>query len=72
MPEVQFSFNIDLNITVSGMRFGLVQSKVGIVSLLSKLKFNRCTKTSMPVKFDKKALALGSDHGHWATVSPRN
>nr|CAD7200715.1 unnamed protein product [Timema douglasi] len=35
-----------------GLRFGLMQVKVGLTALLSKYKFSVCEKTSIPVTFN--------------------
>ncbi|KAI4460034.1 cytochrome p450 [Holotrichia oblita] len=37
-----------------GMRFGLMQAKVGLVSLIGNFKFKLNSKTSIPVKIDPK------------------
>jgi cytochrome P450 family 6 len=40
------------------MRFGLLQTKVGLVSSLSKYEFHVCKETAIPLVFDAKSLIL--------------
>jgi cytochrome P450 family 6 len=40
------------------MRFGLLQTKVGLVSSLSKYEFRICGETAVPVAFDPKVFLL--------------
>jgi cytochrome P450 family 6 len=35
-----------------GMRFGLLQTKLGLAMLLNKFKFNVCDRTDVPLKID--------------------
>lgn len=41
-----------------GMRFGLLQTKVGLVSSLSKYEFHVCKETTVPLVFDTKSIIL--------------
>jgi len=41
-----------------GMRFGLLQTKVGLVSSLSKYEFRVCEETTVPMVFDPKSFLL--------------
>jgi cytochrome P450 family 6 len=43
---------------VLGLRFGLLQIKVGLVSALSKYEFHICEKTAVPLAFDPKSFIL--------------
>ena len=36
-----------------GMRFGKIQSKIGIISLVSSFKFSVCERTPIPLEFTK-------------------
>jgi hypothetical protein len=56
---------------ISGMRFGLLQAKLGLVFLLSKFKFSVCAKTQLPLKLDPKVLITASKSGTWLTVKKR-
>ncbi|XP_069702400.1 probable cytochrome P450 6a14 [Periplaneta americana] len=54
-----------------GMRFGLMQTKVGIISLLSKYEVHPSEKTSIPLVFDSKALVLAPEGGMWLKIVAR-
>jgi len=41
-----------------GMRFGLLQTKVGLVSSLSKYEFHVCKETPVPLVFNPKSIIL--------------
>lgn len=43
---------------VTGLRFGLLQTKVGIVSVLSKYSVRVSDQTTIPLEFNKKAFIL--------------
>jgi cytochrome P450 family 6 len=53
------------------MRFGLMQTKVGLVSLLSKYQFNVTNKTPVPLIFDTKSFILSSVGGMWLQIKKR-
>jgi cytochrome P450 family 6 len=57
MPCI-YSFDIQYLFLVLGMRFGLLQTKVGLVSALSKYEFHVCEETAVPLAFDPKSLIL--------------
>ncbi|GFG37781.1 hypothetical protein Cfor_07814, partial [Coptotermes formosanus] len=50
------------------MRFGLLQTKVGLVSLLSKNNFEVSNKTSVPLKYDTKAFVTTAAGGMWLKI----
>nr|CAD7255715.1 unnamed protein product [Timema shepardi] len=54
-----------------GMRFGLMQTKVGLVSLLSKYKFSPCEKTSIPMVLNPKSSIPSSMNGIWLKITNR-
>nr|CAD7424993.1 unnamed protein product [Timema monikensis] len=54
-----------------GMRFGLMQTKVGLVSLLSKYKFSPCEKTSIPMVFNPKSSIPNPMNGIWLKITNR-
>jgi cytochrome P450 family 6 len=43
------------------MRFGYLESKIGLVSLLSNFKFSITENTKVPMTFNKKAMTLSPD-----------
>jgi cytochrome P450 family 6 len=53
------------------MRFGLMQTKVGLVSLLSKYQFSLSEKTPVPLVMDTKTLILSPVGGMWLQIKQR-
>jgi len=53
------------------MRFGLMQTKVGLVSLLSKYQFNVSKKTPIPIVIDPKSFNLSPLGGMWLQIRKR-
>jgi cytochrome P450 family 6 len=54
-----------------GRRFGLLQTKVGVVSLISKFQFNVCKKTPIPLVLDPKSFIMASSGGMWLQIGKR-
>ncbi|EFA05693.2 cytochrome P450 6BK13 [Tribolium castaneum] len=48
-----------------GLRFGLMQSKVGLASLLSKYRFKLNERTKQPMKFQVKSFVLAAEGEVW-------
>lgn len=46
-----------------GMRFGKMQAQLGLISLLSKFKFNICDKTQIPLRISKLNFLVGTESG---------
>jgi len=44
--------------SLAGMRFGLLQTKVGLISLLSSFEVGVSEKTPIPLVFDPRAFVL--------------
>ncbi|XP_021923338.1 probable cytochrome P450 6a13 [Zootermopsis nevadensis] len=55
-----------------GMRFGLMQTKVGLVSLLSKYQFKVSQKTTVPLVIDPKSFILAAAGGMWLSIENRS
>nr|CAD7459333.1 unnamed protein product [Timema tahoe] len=55
-----------------GMRFGLLQSKLGLATLLSKYKFTPCEDTSIPLKMDRRAIFASPEGGIPLRIQQRN
>lgn len=55
---------------VLGMRFGSIQTKVGLAVLLKNFKFSLSPKTKVPLKFDPQSFPLSSLGGVWLNVEP--
>jgi hypothetical protein len=64
------SFN-EFQFCLPGIRYGLLQIKVAIVSLLSKYQFSASKKTPVPMIFDKKSLILAPVGGMWLQIKKR-
>jgi cytochrome P450 family 6 len=60
MRKIHFN---ELQFCLPGMRFGRLQTKVAVVSLLSKYQFSASKKTPVPVVFDKKSFILATAGG---------
>ncbi|XP_069687416.1 probable cytochrome P450 6a14 [Periplaneta americana] len=54
-----------------GLRFGLLQTKMGLVCLLANYQFNVCEKTQIPLKFDPRQIILTATEGTWLKISKR-
>jgi cytochrome P450 family 6 len=55
-----------------GMRFGLMQTKVGLVSLLSKYEISVSEKTPIPLEIDTKSFTLAPRGGMWLNIKRRS
>jgi cytochrome P450 family 6 len=53
------------------MRFGLMQTKVGLVSLLSKYQFSVSKKTPIPLVFDARTFIITALGGMWLQIRKR-
>ncbi|XP_063242831.1 cytochrome P450 6a8-like [Bacillus rossius redtenbacheri] len=53
-----------------GMRFGLMQVKVGLILLLESFVFRPCERTSQPMVFDPKSFFLAPSSGMWLHLTP--
>ncbi|XP_050085336.1 cytochrome P450 6a8-like [Anopheles aquasalis] len=51
-----------------GMRFGSLQAKVGLASLLSRFRFTTCDRTQIPVQYSRTNFILGPANGVWLRV----
>jgi hypothetical protein len=58
-------------ILISGRRFGLMQTKVGIVSLISKYQFDVSKKTPIPLVLDPKSFIMAAYGGMWLQIRKR-
>jgi cytochrome P450 family 6 len=53
------------------MRFGLMQTKVGLISVLSNYEVSACEKTSIPFKKDPKQFINIPAAGIWLQIRNR-
>ncbi|XP_060815753.1 cytochrome P450 6k1-like isoform X2 [Bombus pascuorum] len=51
-----------------GMRFALLQIKVGIISFLRKHRVETCERTITPIKFSRRSLVTSSEKGFWLKI----
>jgi cytochrome P450 family 6 len=55
-----------------GIRFGLTQTKVGIVSILSKYEVRVSKKTPIHLEFDPRSIVLAPVGGMWLDIVNRS
>nr|CAD7408533.1 unnamed protein product [Timema poppensis] len=55
-----------------GMRFGLMQVKVGLATLLSKYEFSISEKSSVPLILEPAAMLTTAKGSVWLKISPRS
>ncbi|XP_069672224.1 probable cytochrome P450 6a14 isoform X2 [Periplaneta americana] len=60
-----------LDKVVSGMRFGLMQTKVGLISLLSRYQFSVSKATPMPLVMEPKSIILSPVGGMHLQIKKR-
>ncbi|KAH8401699.1 hypothetical protein KR009_007400, partial [Drosophila setifemur] len=51
-----------------GMRFGQMQTRIGLALLIKDFKFSVCDQTSIPMKFSKKTFLISSESGIYLKV----
>ncbi|XP_055588835.1 uncharacterized protein LOC129741152 [Uranotaenia lowii] len=51
-----------------GMRFGQIQARVGLASLLRQYRFSICDRTQIPVQYSRTNFILGPANGVWLKV----
>jgi cytochrome P450 family 6 len=51
-----------------GLRFGMMQARVGLVALLSRFRFTLSPKMLVPLKFSTKSMILCPEGGLWLIV----
>uniref|UniRef100_A0A1I8Q4F9 Cytochrome P450 n=1 Tax=Stomoxys calcitrans TaxID=35570 RepID=A0A1I8Q4F9_STOCA len=53
-----------------GLRFGKMQAKIGLVSLLRQYRFECCPKTDIPLELDKKNVLAAPKGGIYLKIVP--
>ncbi|XP_046599065.1 uncharacterized protein LOC107217959 [Neodiprion lecontei] len=53
-----------------GMRFALLQTKVGIISLLKSHSVKLCEKSAVPMTYSRRSLVTASEKGIWLEFVP--
>ncbi|KZC14255.1 PREDICTED: probable cytochrome P450 6a13 [Dufourea novaeangliae] len=51
-----------------GIRFALLQIKVGIISFLKNHRVEFCERTTVPIKFSRRSLVTRSEKGVWLKI----
>ncbi|KAL5291884.1 hypothetical protein ACFFRR_010952 [Megaselia abdita] len=51
-----------------GLRFGKMQTKIGLITLLRNFEFSKCEKTAIPIEIDKGNFLVGSKGGIYLKV----
>jgi len=51
-----------------GLRFGLMQTKIALIKLLTNFKFTPSSKTTIPMKFSKSSFVLSPENDMWLKV----
>ncbi|KAJ9579607.1 hypothetical protein L9F63_004686, partial [Diploptera punctata] len=51
-----------------GMRFGLLQTKLGLAVLISNYEFSVCEKTEIPIRLDPKKIIISFTTGAWMKI----
>ncbi|KYM99949.1 putative cytochrome P450 6a13 [Cyphomyrmex costatus] len=52
-----------------GMRFALLQIKMGIIAFLKDHRVEICDKSPVPIKFSRRSLVTASETGYWLTIT---
>ncbi|XP_077285884.1 putative cytochrome P450 6a14 isoform X4 [Arctopsyche grandis] len=55
-----------------GSRFGMMQTKLGLATFLSKYEVSVCDKTLIPMEYDKRSFVLTSNGGLWLKLKRRS
>lgn len=55
-----------------GVKFGMMQARVGLISLLRSFEFSPCAKTLTPLQFEPKELILTPKNGMWLNLRKIN
>lgn len=55
-----------------GLRFGMLQARIGLVMLLKHFEFSPSSRTTIPLELSKKHLVLTPVGGLWLTIKSLN
>ncbi|XP_011867443.1 PREDICTED: cytochrome P450 6B2-like isoform X2 [Vollenhovia emeryi] len=58
-----------LDMVILGMRFALLQIKMGIISFLRDHRVEKCDKSTVPIKFSRRSLVTTSEAGFWLAIT---
>lgn len=51
-------------------RFGMLQTRIGLVKLLQNFEFSTCARTQIPIKYKVNNVILSPENGMWLKVRP--
>lgn len=51
-----------------GLRFGMMQARIGLATLIANFKFKKSEKSVIPLEFSKKSMILTPLGGLWLDV----
>lgn len=52
-----------------GLRFGMLQARIGLVKLLQNFEFSTCDRTQIPIKYSPTKLVLSPENGTWLKIT---
>lgn len=52
----------------TGVRFGMMQMKLGLAMMLRQFRFDNCAKTTIPIEIDHCSLLMLPKGGVWLKV----
>lgn len=52
-----------------GLRFGMMQTRIGLVTMLCNYRISRAEKTVVPMRFSKKDFLLTAEGGMWLRMT---
>lgn len=55
-----------------GLRFGMLQARIGLITLIKSFVFTTCEKTTHPIQFSTSNIVLSPVDGLWLKVTPVN
>lgn len=53
-----------------GLRFGMMQARVGLISLISRFKFSPCSQTPIPMVFGQSPIVLSPRDPVYLEIEP--
>lgn len=51
-----------------GLRFGLMQTRIGLVKLLQNFEFSTCARTQIPFKYSLTSIIHSPENGTWLKI----
>lgn len=57
-----------LSCTLVGLRFGLLQAKLGLIKIFANYEVTPCDQTPIPIRLDPRALLTISEHSLYLNI----